>query len=329
MIAMTKTDKCYSIANGGRNPFNYDGIPRTELTHEMARDALNFKIETKKSYDEAGREIPNLYHLQCDDGEFVPCKGVTGSFRPIQHIDVYDYIVNEIMPEVPELKLEMAGTVRGRSVGLFSATFGDTFKIKGDKSSQEMRLFFANPTNGTGAMTMGFCTVRVVCQNTLMAAIRQTNQDGVRIHHTAGCQFKVANAINCIKQQAQAALELRRRSEMLAGINVDTATVKKCLDAVYPLYGIDPESRGYTRLENIRNEVLRQFEEGETALTMENKTSAWALFNSMSYVEYHPKNIEFNKNRDLAEINYKAMVGTLAGKVRKMFSTVEEIVGAA
>lgn len=45
-----------------------------------------------------GREIPSLRHLQDNEGHFIPCHGVTDSFHPIQHVDVFDYIVHDGMP---------------------------------------------------------------------------------------------------------------------------------------------------------------------------------------------------------------------------------------
>ena len=141
MIARTEIDKCFSTALNGHGAFNFDNEERTELSPELARSALDFTIGVKKCYDDMGREIPSLRHLQDNEGHFIPCHGVTDSFHPIQHVDVFDYIVNDVMPKVPELKLEMAGTIRGRSTGVFAAKFGDTFSIKGDNMASRILGF--------------------------------------------------------------------------------------------------------------------------------------------------------------------------------------------
>lgn len=325
---MTKNDKCFSTALNGHNPFNKDGQERTELTIEEARTAFDYEIKSMPCFDSTGREIPNLYHIESDDGIIIPCHGVTKGFTPINHRDVFDYITAKVMPEIPEMKLEMAGTIRGRSVGVFAAKFGDTFAIKGDKSPQELRLFFSNPTNGTGTMVMGFTTVRVVCQNTLLAATKKAKSDGFEIYHTKNANIEITGAVEMIREQAVAALEIKRRCEALAEIGVDGETLRRALEAVYPLHQLPEESSAYARMKNLREGVIRQFEDGETAQTMSDKRSAWALFNSFTYPIFNPdeKKLAKSKTKDKAEIAYKGMNGNIAEKVGVIFRKVEQVV---
>lgn len=325
MIAKTKIDKCYSTANGGYNPFNFDHIERTELPIELARSAFDFKIEKKQCFDKDGRAVPHLFHLQDNEGNFIPCNGLKDGFTPIQHIETFDYIVNEVMPQIPQMKLEMAGTIRGRSTGLFAAKFGDTFCVKGDNSESELRLFFCNPTNGTGVMNLGFTHVRVVCQNTLRAAINEAKQDGFKIYHTKNAQVECNGILNTIAKQAKQAIEMKARCERLAEIGVDAAMVERVLDAVYPLRGLPEDSFAYARAKNLREGVMKQFEGGETAQTMKNVKTGWGLFNSFTFPIFNPdeRKLEKSNTKDKAEIHYKAMNGSVADKVEKIFNKVE------
>lgn len=329
MIARTEIDKCFSTALDGHGAFNFDGETRTELPIDLARSALDFDILVKKSYDESGREIPTLRHLQDTEGNFIPCHGVTDSFHPIQHHEVFDYITNEIMPNVPQMELEMAGTIRGRSTGLFAAKFGDTFCVKGDNSESELRLFFANPSNGSGALTMGFTHVRVICQNTLQAAIAEVKGDGFRVHHTAGGQLRANMILDTIGDQAKAAIEMKKRCDRLAEIQVDAETVQRVLDSVYPIHKLPEGSYAFARMQNLREGVLKQFESGETAMSMtkEGKRSAWALFNSFTFPIFNPdeKRLAKSKSKDKAEIAFTGMNGNTAEKVSTIFSKVERV----
>ena len=329
MKAKTEIDKCYSTALGGHGAFNFDGMDRTELPVDLARSALDFKIEVKKSFDELGREIPSMRHLQDNEGNFIPCHGVTDAFHPIQHVDVFDYISNKIMPQVPAMELEMAGTIRGRSTGLFAAKFGDTFAIKGDKSEQTLRLFFCNPCNGTGAMVMGFTHVRVICQNTLRAAISEAKKDGFRIHHTKGGTLVSEGILDTIAEQARAAIEMKERCNRLAEIQVSAETVARVLESIYPIHKLPRESYAYARMANLREGVLKQFESGETAqsMTAEGKGSAWALFNSFTFPIFNPSEGKLlkSKTKDAAEIAYTGMAGGTAEKVERIFAEVERV----
>lgn len=327
MIAHTEIDKCYSTALNGHGAFNFDGVERTELPIDLARSAFDFTIEKKQCFDANGRPVPHLWHLQDNEGNFIPCNGLKDGFTPIQHIDTFDYIVNEVMPQIPQMKLEMAGTIRGRSTGLFAAKFGDTFCVKGDNSESELRLFFCNPTNGTGVMNLGFTHVRVVCQNTLRAAIAEAKQDGFKVYHTKGAEMSVNAILNQIASQAKAALEVKARCERLAEIGVDSETVARVLDAVYPLHNLPKESFAYARAKSLREGVMHQFEGGETAMSMKDAKTGWGLFNSFTFPIFNPdeKKLAKSKTKDKAEIAYKGMNGSVAEKVEGIFNKVERV----
>jgi hypothetical protein len=320
MIAIHPNDICLSTNDVINPAFNTDGKRRTELTVEEARTALDFNIVKCPTYDRDGRRIPSLYHLQKDtDQSFIPCTGVGEKFTPVQHRDIFDYIATKVMPQVPDLKLELCGTIHGGGVGLIAAQFGDTFSLPGDKSPNKMRLFFSNPSNGTGSLTLGFTTVRVVCENTLRAATREAKADGWTIRHTQSAPELTKNAVKAVQAQAVAALEMKRRSERLARIGVGRADIEKCLDAIYPVEGL-PDGFARTRLLNIRDAVMEQFESGATAQTMTDDT-AWKLFNSFTYPVFNPERLP--KNKDRAEIQYRSMVGETGDKVLRMFEAIE------
>lgn len=323
MIALTKNDVCFSTVNNGNNIFNSDGQERDTLSPELARTAFAFKIEKKQSYDAEGRPIPRQYHLvRDDDNAFIPSNSVGEQFTPVQHLDVFDYIVNDIMPKVPGLELEMAGTLEGGGRTVVAAKFGDTFKLPGDKSANELRLFFDNPTNGTGRMTMGFTSIRIVCQNTLLAAREQARNDGWFIKHTKSAPEISRDALASIEKQAVAAIEMKRQCEWLAGIGMDSAAVERCLDAIYPVKHL-PEGPGRTHLLNIREEVVRQFESGETAQSFEDK-SAWTMFNAFTYRVFNPLTVK--KGQDIAAVQFKATMGANAERVRDIFDKVSAAV---
>lgn len=329
MIGIQKNDTCYSTTLGwdgtaAGNPFNTDGVQRDELDLDLARSALDFEIIKKPSFDEAGRQIPKQFHLvRSDDDEFIPSVTSVGEqFKPIQHKDVFDYITNEIMPQVPEIKLELCGTIHGGGTGLIAATYGDAFSVKGDESENNMRLFFANPSNGTGRMVIGFTTVRVRCQNTLMAATREANGNGFKVSHTRSAPEVTRRVIMAIRNEAEAALEMKKMSQDLGAVGVDGETFQRCLDAIYPMYNIPEDSLAYKHLKKLRDEVTYQFEEGETAKSMKEKTM-WTAFNAFTYPVFNPR--KFRTSTDRAQIAYKGMTGDTGRKVRGMFSKVYNI----
>ena len=325
MKAMTANDTCFSTLKKGRysSVFNTDGREREVIDVAEARTAFDFRIEKHQSFDENGNALPGHFHLRRDtDGAFIPTGAIGDRFVPVQHLDVFDYIVNKVMPEVPQMKLETVGTLYGAGTGIVTATMGDEFRLPGDDSPQRNRLFFANPC-GRGSLVIGFTSVRVFCQNCIAAARRDVrgSETGFAIRHTAGAGLNVQAALDTIRSQAHAAERLRSRCEWLTRLSVTGATLQRALDAIHPLR-FDEGTPARGRIEAKREAVVRQFEGGETALTMKGDT-AWKLFNAFTYPIFNPERT--SERNDLADISYRGQLGGLAGRVESILSTVERI----
>ncbi|MCQ2300722.1 MAG: DUF945 domain-containing protein [Bacteroidales bacterium] len=318
MKALTETDLCFST----NRIFNSDGIKRDFVDPSEARRAFEFEIVRKQSFDESGRPIPGQYHLRkSTDDSFIPSVGVGGRFTPVQHLDAYDFIVNEIMPRVPGMELETAGTLYGSGMGIVMAKMGADFKIPGDDSPNAKRLFFSNPCNGRGSVVVGMTTVRLFCQNQIAAARRDAvGNGGFSVMHTKNANFLMASFLKSIELQIRMAEEIRHRSERLADISLSEGLAKRVLDRVYPTNAYEPGTRGETHAKNLQDEVYMQIEGGETAMTMKTKT-AWSLFNSITYPIFNPSNMR--SSTDSADISYRGMDGSISKRVTKIFNIVE------
>lgn len=320
MKAMTENDICFATTKCAK-AFNTDGVERTELNPIEVRKALDFTIVKKQSFDEAGREIPNQYHLVREDtNQFIPSIGVGEKFTPVQHLSVYDYIINEIMPKVPEMHLEAVGTLHGCGTGLVMANIGGAFSVPGDESPNNTRVMFSNPCNGLGSLLLGFTTVRLFCQNQIPVACRQTKQDGFQIRHTKNAELYVGDALRVIYASIEKAIEIRKMSENLAKVKINRAFIDKVMDEIYPFQFTEEDSkRGYTINEKRREEVIEEFESGHTAETI-NGDTAWKVFNAFTYPIYNPK--KFGKNTDAAQVAYTGAVGQRADKVSRIFNII-------
>lgn len=318
MIAITSTDKCFATKSVA-SCFNTDNVERTHLEPDVVRSAFDFTIGKRPSYDFDGRPIPGHYHLVREDtNDFIPSAGIGKKFEPVQHMEVFDYITNKIMPAVPEMELETVGTLHGGGTGLIMAKIGDEFHINGDNSPNTMRLMFSNPCNGYGSLIIGFTTVRLWCQNQIPVAIRQTKANGFQIRHTKNASLYVGDALEVIHASIEKARDIRRKSEGLAKVRINQEFIRRVMDEIYPIKE-DASDAGVTRTENVREEVIKQFEEGATAQTIEGDT-AWKLFNAFTYPIYNP--VSTKKSVDLAEVAYTGAIGTRAGKVQKIFNTI-------
>ncbi len=328
MKAITANDICYSTVRGTiGKALNTDGKERDFIDLGEARAALDFEIAKYPSYDERGNILPGHYHLRrVEDGAFIPCPAVGDKFVPVQHRDVFDYITGEIAPAVPGMKFETVGTLYGLGTALVTATMGDDFHLPGDDSPHRTRLLFTNPC-GRGSLVIGFTSVRIFCQNCLAAARRDAihGENGFSIRHTSGATMGAKAAIDCIARQLGEAADLRARCERLCGVEVNKALLDRALDRVYPLR-FEEGSPARGRIEAKRDEVVAQFVMGETARTIRTAT-AWRLLNAFTYPLFNPSRL--GERADLADVSYRGQLGGIAGRVRDIFDTVEEVALAA
>ena len=320
MIAMTANDTCFAT-KGLAKIFNTDGVERTTLDPAEVRSALDFDIVKRPSFDIDGRQIPGHFHLvRSDNNLIIPSVGVGERYTPVNHYEVFDYITNKIMPSVPEMTLETVGTIHGCGTGLIMAKIGDEFHVGGDDSPHAMRLMFSNPCNGMGSIIIGFTNVRLFCQNQIPAAVRHAKADGFSVRHTKNAGLYVGDALKVIYASIEKAREIRRKSDGLAKVKINSAFIQRVMDEIYPFKEDAEEGTiGFTKNENRREEVMHQFEGGETAQTI-NGDTAWKLFNAFTYPIFNPSSTK--KSVDAAEVVYTGAIGNRADKVTKIFTTI-------
>ena len=317
--------------NGGHSRLNFDGKERTKLGWDEARSALEFDVvKTPLFRTLASGETQPVDGLYCltksTDESLIPSRGISATFEPVHHYEVFDWVKKEIVPKVPNIELETCGTVYGCSTSVMTFKVGDFFKVAGDKSPSETRLFITNPTDGSGSLVMGVTTVRLFCENQIRAAKREARRDGFVIRHSKGCRGVIGVAVNDIAAQLQAVEEMRLRCERLAEIGVSVADFENCLDSVYPIYGLEEGSVGWTRMKKLRDAAVAEFESGHTAQTMEGKTG-WSAFNSFTYPIFNPEKV--GAKIDLADVQYRGMNGTKADRVSGILAKVERALVAA
>lgn len=307
--------------------FNYGGEKHDVIDIAEAREILDYDVLVKACKTQEGEDIAGInYLVNSRDNCVIPSLGVGDRFVPYQNHDFFDYFTQDIMPQIPDLKLETVATLHGTGTAFITTNFGDDFKVKGDESPNKFRMLFSNDNTGKSSLLLGFTSVRVVCMNTLAMARKEVGHDeeSFKVRHTETVNSRVGEAVRVIYAKLRALSEMKARIDALANKEVSPEMVQKTLNRIYNQNAFERGSTGFTKLENKRTEVIRQFESGETAQTMTNK-SAWALFNAYTFPIFNPKTEK--KNSDRAEIAYRGSVGNVADRVSKIFNIIEEEAG--
>lgn len=325
MIALQRTDKIFSTITGPlRRVFNSDGKTRNTIDVEEARSAFDFTIEKRQSYDENGRRIPGHFHIvRSDNNDIIPSSGLGKKFVPVQHKDIFDSVVHEIIPlandvmknSIPPLTLETAGTLHGGGTGIVTVRVGEPFQMPSDASKCFTRLVFANPCNGRGSIILGCTIVRENCQNQIPVAC-----GGFSVHHTKNANIHLSNAMKCIIAQIEEANKVKETIlEMESHLVPDpNAFLDKMLDKIYP-YRHKKGTPGWTRQYNRRLEVITQFTGADVAMSIKDN-SFWKVYNAFTFPIFNPSS--FGKTMDHADIFYSGMVGGKRHLLKKIFDLI-------
>jgi phage/plasmid-like protein (TIGR03299 family) len=126
------------------------------------------------------------------------------------------------------------------------------FQVDLPDSPVDMYLLLTNTHDGSGAVTAAVTPVRVVCMNTLRAALGRAKAS-YRIRHTTGAQARLTEAQRVLGLTRGAAERVRQRAEELAATRITDADWRAFLEQLVPE---PPEpGHGQTRAANVRAEI--------------------------------------------------------------------------
>lgn len=327
MIGQYAQDR--GISTIRHSAFNYDGVSRNFIDIDEARDILDYEVHVKHCRTEDGLIVPGVnYLIDSKTGLIIPSSGVGDRFKPFQNIEFFDYFVNNAVNVIPNLELDTVATLHGRGTALLTTKFQDDFSVDGDDSPIRMHVLYSNDNTGRSCLLLGFTCVRVRCMNTYAIAKQEVRSSslGFRLSHTESIDERVGGAQKIIVGQLKRFSFLQERIRSLASKNVTAKQVRDAMNAAYNKNRYSGGSSEFTKILNIHAEVLRQFEDKNSATASSfTKDSAWKLVNALTYRIFNP--IKTNKKTDRTEIAFQGALGTVAGKVERIVSIVEETVG--
>ena len=163
---------------------------------------LDYRVEKRKlfTYDNQNLfgnadtiaprlEVPKFYATVRTDTDTV--LGVVGeSYEVVQNVDAFSFF--DAIVGGDGIQYETAGAL-GRGERVFiTAKLPDYIKV-GNHDLIEKYLFLTTSHDGFGSITAAFTPVRIVCQNTLNAAVRNSTNT-IKIRHTAGAKERLEGA---------------------------------------------------------------------------------------------------------------------------------------
>lgn len=215
-----------------------------ELPWTSPGDPRQFVVE-----DTEGRKVIR------DDTEAVIGSGVGKGWTPVLNDEIGN-IMEALQTADSAVKFETAGSCKGGANVWALAYLDEPVKIAGDNSMTLPFLAITNAHDGSGAFTVQYTDVRVVCWNTYNAAQMQGKRTGRQFtfRHTGKVMDRINEAKNALAGLRDETEDWRKLAEELASLNADDVAVQLFVQDFIPEPAADiVSSRVRTNIDQARS----------------------------------------------------------------------------
>jgi phage/plasmid-like protein (TIGR03299 family) len=260
------------------SPWRNVGI---ELNHpKTAREAieiagLNYTVVKKRSAVNTGLKQDKYATMRTDTGDILGI--VEDSYEPLQNSDAFKFF--DILVGTDEATYVTAGAFgRGERVWLLAKLPG-CIKVHGNDVVNKY-LLLTNSHDGSSHARVKLTPIRVVCNNTLTAALQGAGE--VQISHTPNAAKDFEQAVQLLGLSNSLYGQLDVMFNAMAARKITREQLRKYVQALVP----DNEERENTaRTEKIRNSVLQLHDSGRGSHLAHG--TLWGAFNSVAEYTDH------------------------------------------
>lgn len=200
-------------------PTSAEAIEYAELNYEVIKTSLY------TAYSENTKiVVPDLYSTLRTDTQTV--LGVVGKdYQIVQNKDAFSFFDSIVGGD--GILYETAGAL-GKGERIFiTAKLPDYIRV-GKEDLIEKYLFLTTSHDGSGSITAAFTPIRIVCANTLNAALR-TQTNTVRIRHTSNAQARLEQAHKVMGISDQLSSDLENIFNHWTKVRISDSEVKKLI----------------------------------------------------------------------------------------------------
>jgi phage/plasmid-like protein (TIGR03299 family) len=266
--------------------------------------------------------VPNFYaNVRTDTDDVL---GVVGrDYHVVQNIDAFSFF-DSIVGGTDGIKYETAGAL-GKGERIFiTAKLPEYIKV-GRNDLIEQFLFLTTSHDGFGSITASFTPIRICCQNTLNAALRNQS-NAIKIRHTSSAHDRLKEAHKLLGITNLLANEMEEVFNQWAKVKITDKQVKKLVQiAMAPnketLQNVQ-KSKQDEFSSVFTNMVDNVLEYTATSETQQMETTKGTLFGAYNGVTGYFQNV---KNYKDTETKFKSiMTGNALGKAQTTFDLCRE-----
>jgi len=333
----TKADGTAAMMFTGETPWHGLGTaldnPATSA-EAMHAAGLDFRVGLEDLMLADGRLVPDVRAIVREDTRDI-FSTVGGAWKPVQNVEAFAFL-DGIMGE-EHIKYHTAGALGlGERVWLLAKLDG-VCRIAGTDDITEKFLLLSNAHTGKEALRCLFTPIRVVCQNTLNAALggrRCPNQ--VRIRHTGDIVEKMQEARDTLGLAHKFFDTFESHANTMASRQMTPAEVASYFSHLAPSADGDGDGDGNSEIRRaanaFRSVAVELFETAPGNDMPGVRGTAWAAYNAVTYYVDHQRG---NRNRpdDTAAIsgrlnrNWFGWWGNFKGKAWEAAQLISETDG--
>lgn len=321
-----------AIAYIGSTPWHGLG---TRITPDQGRDIDYVREVAGLGFTVAAKAIAFLQ----DDGSYAATDagqaiirtdtsrvlGIVGpSYTPIQNAEALDVL----RPAVDELGLTItvAGALQGGAIGWALAKLPQSVDVNDRGDVVNGYALFRWGHDGSVSLIGSATPIRVVCQNTLNAAIGHKEQTSlVRVRHTSGKDARLDEASRIVTKLTETLIATGETFSALAKRRLSQREVIAYIEAVFPQDGADLSATIRER----RATVAQLLESGVGAeLASPDGPTAWGAYNAVTEYFDHVRPREAKSASGRQRANESAIFGGNNDTKRFALAQARQLVAA-
>ncbi|QJB29903.1 DUF945 domain-containing protein [Chitinophaga oryzae] len=243
-------------------------------------------------------EVPNFYATVRTDNQAV--LGVVGrEYEVVQNVDAFTFFDSIVGGD--GIFYETAGAL-GQGERIFITAKLPSYIKVGSDDLIEQYLFLTTSHNGMGSITAAFTPIRIVCNNTLNAAMRN-HSNSVKIRHTTNAKDRLAQAHKVMGLANKLSVQMEDIFNQWAKVRITDPEVKKLIQlAMVPnkevlqnitTGKVDELSTAFVNI------VDRVYDYAMSDSTQQTDTTRGTLFGAYNAVSGYFQNVRTYKTQEL------------------------------
>ncbi|MBC5838148.1 DUF932 domain-containing protein [Flavobacterium muglaense] len=306
-------------------PTSAEAIKHAGLDYEVIKSPLYTKvsniIDPTDNLELGNNEVnvPNYFATIRTDNNTV--LGVVGKdYHIVQNREAFSFF-DSIVGGTDGILYETAGALGNGERIFITAKLPDYIRVGNGDDVIEKYIFLTTSHDGSGSITAAFTPVRIVCQNTLNASLRNMS-NVVRIRHTSGAKQRLENAHKVMGLANEFSNQLEDIFNNWAKVKVHDHEVKKMIQfALCP----NKETLQHLKAGNedeistvFKNTVEDAFAYAMTSDSQQMNTTKGTLFGAYNAVTGYYQNVRSYKDSE-AKLQSIILGGTAQLKSQKAF----------